>query len=127
MIKKYLKQQNKNKNMIKNITKNKILAKNKRFLNTEFQKFMGVMFAKKLNKGLIFVFRKEKLISLHMFFVFYPIDALFLDKKKKVVQLKESFKPFRALISKKPAKYVLELPEGTIKKSKTAVGDRIGF
>ena len=113
--------------MIKNITKNKILAKNKRFLNTEFQKFMGVMFAKKLNKGLIFVFRKEKLISLHMFFVFYPIDALFLDKKKKVVQLKESFKPFRALISKKPAKYVLELPEGTIKKSKTAVGDRIGF
>ena len=83
------------------------------------------MFSKQ--KTLIFVFNKEKIISLHMFFVFYPIDVLFLNKNKKVVQLKENFKPFRIMIAKKPAKYIIELPDKTIKKTNTKLGDTISF
>lgn len=34
-------------------------------------------------KTLIFVNKKEMPVSIHMFFVFYPIDVAWLDKKKK--------------------------------------------
>lgn len=112
--------------MLKNITKNKILAKEAKICKTPFPKALGLMFSKK-SKALIFIFSKEKIISLHMFFVFFPIDVLFLNKNKKVVEIKENFKPFRIMIAKKPAKYVIELPNKTIKKTKTGIGDTISF
>jgi len=62
-----------------------------------------------------------------MFFVFYPIDVLFLNENKKVVQLKENFKPFRIMMAKKPAKYIIELPDGIIRKTNTKLGDTISF
>ena len=77
--------------------------------------------------ALIFRFDEEKIISLHMFFVFYPIDVLFLDKSRIVVDKKENFRPFAFYKSKKKAMYAVELPNGVIKKSKTCLGDKIGF
>jgi len=50
-----------------------------------------------------------------------------MDKNKRVVQLRENFRPFRMIIAKKPAKYMIELANGTIKKSKTLVNDKISF
>lgn len=69
----------------------------------------GLMFSKKRN--LIFVFDEEKRISLHMFFVFFPIDVLFLDKNKRIVEIKRKFMPFTFYQSKKKAKYVVEIAE----------------
>ncbi len=75
------------------------------------------MFSKKLkDSALLFVFPKETKISLHMFFVFYPIDVAFLNENMEVVDLKQNFKPFTIYTSKKPAKYVLEMPLGSINK-----------
>lgn len=85
------------------------------------------MFSKKANKALIFIFKKERRISLHSFFVFYPIDILFLDSKKKVVEIKENFLPFNIYIPKKKSKFIIELPAGTIKKSGTKIRDTITF
>ena len=62
-----------------------------------------------------------------MFFVFYPIDVLFLDKNKKVVEVKENFRPFEFYTPKNKAKYVIELEKNTIKSSKTKVGNKINF
>ena len=76
----------------------------------------------------VFVFNEEKYISLHMLLVFYPIDIIFLDKNKKVVDLKHKAKPFELHIrSKHTAKYVIELQEGIINKTRTALGDLIEF
>ena len=84
------------------------------------------MFSRK-NKTLLFVFNKEKIISLHMFLVFYPIDVLFLNKNKKIVEIKQNFKPFTFHTPQNKAKYVIELPNGTVKRTKTEVGDTIRF
>ena len=62
-----------------------------------------------------------------MFFVFYPIDVLFLDKNKVVVDKKENFKPFAFYNSKRKAMYEIELPNGTIRKTKTNIGDKIKY
>tara|TARA_B100000315_G_C14484955_1_gene544732 strand:- start:463 stop:726 length:264 start_codon:yes stop_codon:yes gene_type:complete len=84
------------------------------------------MFTKKLtDKALIFTFNKEKKHSLHMFFVFYPIDVLWLDSKKQVVDLKENFKPFSIATPKNPATFIIELPQNTINTTKTELGDTI--
>ena len=112
--------------MLKNKRNNKTLSQNSEICKNNFSKALGLMFSRK-PKTLIFVFNKEKIISLHMFFVFYPIDVLFLNKNKKIVQLKENFKPFRIIIPKKPAKYIIELPNNTIKKTNTKVGDILNF
>lgn len=112
--------------MLKNITKNRILAKKSKFCKNIFSKAMGLMFSKK-NKALIFIFNKEKIILLHMFFVFHPIDVLFLNKNKKVVEIKEKFKPFTFYTSKNKAKYIIELPYTTIKRTNTKIGDTISF
>ena len=115
------------KMFIKNLTKNKIIATNFKLCDDNFSKFVGLMFSRKQNKALIFKFNKEKIIHLHMLFVFYPIDVLFLDKNKIVVDKKENFNPFTFYKSKKKAMHAIELSNGTIKRTKTGTGDRIRF
>jgi len=110
---------------IKNTTKKILLAKNAKVCKNIFSKSLGLMFSKP--RSLIFIFKKEKIIPLHMFFVFYPIDVLFLNKNKIVIEIKENFMPFTFHIPKKKAKYVIEIPKGTIKKSKTKIKDKIEF
>ncbi len=114
--------------MIKNLTKKTILATKVRHCHSVFSKLKGLMFAKPLkDTALIFHFKKEKIISLHMFLVFYPIDVLWLDKNRQVVQLKEHFRPFHVIIAEKPAQYIVELPDSAITKSKTRAGDIVDF
>ena len=113
--------------LIKNLTKKTLMIRNSKICGSALSKFIGLMFSVKQNKALIFRFNDERIISLHMFFVFYPIDVLFLDKNKIVVDKKEKFRPFSFYSSKKKAMYAVELPSGTIKKSKTKIGDKIKF
>lgn len=111
--------------MIKNKTKKTIIAKDYKICNDIISKAFGLMFSKP--KPLILIFKREKIIPLHMLFVFYPIDVLFLDKEKRVVEIKENLKPFSFYTPKKKAMYAVELPSGSIKSSKTKFGDFILF
>ncbi len=86
-------------------------------------KTIGLMFSKK--KIIVLEFKKEKIIPLHMFFVFYPIDVLFLDKNKKIIEIKRNFKPFTLYTSKNKAKYVVEMPKQEKIRFKT--GDSVTF
>jgi uncharacterized membrane protein (UPF0127 family) len=72
---------------LKNTTKKTLIAKNAKVCKSIFSKTFGLMFSKK--KLLIFIFNKEKIIPLHMFFVFYPIEVSFLNKNKIVVEIKD--------------------------------------
>ena len=112
---------------IKNLTRKKVLSDDFSLCSDSFSKFIGLMFSQNKNKTLIFRFKNERFVDLHMFFVFYPIDVLFVDKNKIVVDKKENFKPFRFYKSKKKAMYAIELKEGIIKETKTKIGDKIEF
>jgi len=111
---------------IKNKTKKAIIATNARVCNSILSRAVGLMFSLK-PRSLIFIFEKEKTIPLHMFFVFFPIDIVFLNKNKIVVELKEIFKPFTIYAPKEKAMYIIELPKNTIKKAKIGLGDEIEF
>jgi uncharacterized protein len=112
--------------IIKNATKKDVIAEDAVVCSNIFSQGLGLMFSFKI-KSLVFTLKKEKITPLHMFFVFYPIDVLFLDKEKVVVDVKENFRPFSFYTPKHKSMYVIELPEGTIKKTKTWVWDKIDF
>ena len=55
---------------------------------------------------LVLPFESRALI--HSFFVFFPFKAIFLNSKKKIVDVKK-IRPFTIYKPRKPAKYVVEL------------------
>lgn len=115
--------------MITNNSNKKIIAREMVFCKSILSKTKGLMFSSGLeDKGLVFVFDREKRWSIHMFFVFFPIDVLWLDKDKKVVDLRENVRPFCTCVRpKKKAKYIVELPAGSIDSAKVKPGGKISF
>jgi len=100
----------------------KTIIKKIKHASTTWQRTKGLMFEdkNKFDYALIFDFPRESKIgtSLHMIFVFFPIDVLFLDKNKKVVD-KVTLPPFQPNYTpKKAAKYVIEMPAGKAKSVK---------
>lgn len=107
--------------MIKNKTKNILLSKHHFDCKSIASKARGLMFSKP--KTLVFYFSKPEKVSLHMWFVFFKIDVLFLDESFKIVDIKKKFKPFSFYTTPKKVSYVIEFPLGKIKNSE--VGDMI--
>jgi uncharacterized membrane protein (UPF0127 family) len=62
--------------------------------------------------------------SIHMFFMRFPIDAVFLDRDLRVLRVASDLKPWR-LASKRGAKAVLELPAGRCARASVSEGDRL--
>ncbi|MFA6269105.1 MAG: DUF192 domain-containing protein [archaeon] len=107
----------------------KILMKNVKFASNTLERTRGLMFEdkKNFNYALIFDFPVESKIgtSLHMLFVFFPIDVLFLNKQKIVVD-KTTLDPFIPNYTPKyAAKYVIEMPKG--KASTVKLGQKVNW
>lgn len=114
--------------MLINSSKKKRLASHILHCRSVSAKAKGLMFSRKIrDKALIFHFNKESLNPIHMLFVFQVIDVLYLDKKKKVIEIVESFRPWHFYDPKKKALYMIELPENTIKNTGTDLGDIISW
>jgi uncharacterized protein len=64
--------------------------------------------------------------SIHMFFMRFTIDVAFLDKDYRVLWCK-TMKPWRMSPWVAGAKGVLEMPEGTLHRTGTRVGDHLAF
>jgi len=92
---------------------------NAELCDTPFSRFRGLMFSKR--KTLFFVFDKEQVVPLHMWFVFYRIDVIYLNEDAVVVEIKQDLKPFTFYTSKYKCKYIIETPH----KLMVEVGDQI--
>ena len=58
-----------------------------------------------------------------MVFVFFSIDLVYLDSEKRVVDIRR-LKPLIGLAcSRKPARYAIEMPAGSVEKVSLKVGD----
>lgn len=63
--------------------------------------------------------------SIHTFFMGFPIDVLFVSPVGTIVGLAEKVAPHRIGPIVRQAKFVLELPAGTIERTATQPGDRV--
>jgi|SRR3989338_8774582 len=98
---------------------------NVKLCDTFLKKFKGLMFSFK-PRNLLFILNKESKLnsSIHMMFVFFPIDVFWLDKDMKVIDFKLNVKPFTFGHSPKAAaKYILETPVRELKELK--LNDRL--
>ena len=67
----------------------------------------------------------ERSPSIHMFFMRYPIDAVFVDSEGIVVKVVPNLKPWRVVWWARGAKDCLELPAGAAAAAEIHVGDRL--
>jgi uncharacterized membrane protein (UPF0127 family) len=63
--------------------------------------------------------------SIHMFFMRFPIDAIFIDERLQVTRVCEDVKPWRIARGGKHAHSVLELPPGKAAFFNIRVGDKL--
>ena len=86
-----------------------------------FERAKGLMFRKHFNGIMILALPRKTRVnaSIHTFFMNFPIDVLFLDEEKRVVDKALNIKPWTINVTpKKSAKYVVELPAGRAEKVK---------
>jgi uncharacterized membrane protein (UPF0127 family) len=108
---------------IVNTTRDTVIADSARRTANFFERGKGLMLADPLPAGGGLVI--DPCNSVHMFFMRYPLDIIFLDKAGKVVFMYHGIKPWRMGRVVRGAKLAIELPEGAIGKSGTQLGDAL--
>lgn len=63
--------------------------------------------------------------SIHMFFMKFPIDVIFLDKNERIIHLIENMKPWAISKIVARAACVIEMPAGSLKKKDLKMNDII--
>ena len=105
-----------------NATKKTTLADSFEECRTWWEQTKGMMFRKKV-VPLVFVFRKEQTVRLHSWFCPGSMDLIFLDENWWVIEILSEWKPRSSYYSSKKGMFLLELPAGTIARSRTDIGD----
>lgn len=63
--------------------------------------------------------------GVHMWFMRFPIDVIYVDARDQVVDVDECLRPWRIGRPRPRARYVVEVPAGTVRTTGTAPGDRL--
>jgi uncharacterized protein len=77
--------------------------------------------------GMLFEGSWLPLMWMHMFFMRFAIDIVFLDKGGRVLRINPSLKPWRLSSMVFGARRALELEAGAAARSGTRVGDQLDF
>lgn len=67
----------------------------------------------------------ERSPSIHMFFMRYAVDAVFVDGDDRVVRVVERLGPWRIVAWVRGARDCIELPAGSVRGSATVAGDQL--
>jgi uncharacterized protein len=86
-------------------------------------RFMGLMGRAALPEGHALYIRPCN--SIHMFFMRFAIDAVFVDADGKILCLYPSLRPWRLTRIVRKAKACIELPAGTAASASLQVGDSV--
>ena len=105
----------------------KVLAGKVELADTFWRRFRGLMFRHKFPRGSAVLFKLSKpgRYGIHMFFVRFPIDLLYLDSRFVVVEFRAGLKPWRTHKPKADVNYLVELPAGTLSRLKVKIGHKI--
>jgi len=108
-----------------NTTKNTVLGERIGVAETSISRMVGLLGKQHLEPGTgLLIFPSQ---AIHTVAMRFPIDVLFVDRKWKVVHARPSMVPYRMTGIHWKARCVIELPEGTIAKTSTEVGDQLSI
>jgi len=108
--------------LVYNLSKGREVAR-VRVAKSFFSRAIGLMLRRDMDKGLLIEFPEwQKRPRLHSFFMFFPIELVFVDERHEVVE-KAVLRPWGVYKPVHESRYVLELEEG----KNAELGDRLDF
>ena len=110
---------------IVNVTQDRVLADKVQEAYNWKQRLKGLLGQAELKPGEALFIRPCS--SIHSLFMRFRFDAVFIDKKGKVLHLIQAMKPWRISKIVFGAWGVLELPEGVLSETNTVEGDCLVF
>jgi len=101
--------------------------------DTFAKRMIGLMFRDKLPKGscMLFIFENEGREGIWMRNMHFPIDVVWLDGNKAVVDIKEGLRPCRSFFNcrthypREAAKYIIEFNQGTVSAEGIRAGSKL--
>ena len=109
---------------VSNVTKNRELADRADIAESSVQRRTGLLKHTSLEPGEgLWIVPCE---GVHTFGMKFPIDVVFLSKKKKILKIRSNMVRSRISVSLL-AHSVLELPAGTLEQTGTVTGDQLEF
>ena len=111
--------------MLFNITRSTVLAQGLRIADTFHKRFRGLMLQKEHSQGEALLIVPCK--SVHMFFMRFSLDVVFVDAQWRVVGLEENLCPWKVSRMYPRAHMAIELPAGTLKNTGTQLGDTLAL
>ncbi|HAF11343.1 MAG TPA: DUF192 domain-containing protein [Chloroflexi bacterium] len=102
-----------------------MLATDCRIADSFLSRGIGLLFHSRLAEGE--ALRITKTSNITMFFMRFPIDAIFLDRRGTVVRAASDLRPWVLSIAARGAAEVVELRAGMIAESGTQAGDDLVF
>jgi uncharacterized protein len=110
--------------LVRNETRNRILAESVDVADSSAKRQKGLLGRDSLPTGQgLWIVPCE---SVHTFGMRFPIDVLYLDRKKRVRKTRQTMVPWRVSMCLL-AHSVLELPAGVIEQTGTKRGDQLDF
>lgn len=106
-----------------NTTRSAVLAARAGFANSMFSRAIGLMGQDRLPEdgGLVI----DPCTSIHMFFMRFAIDALYVAEDGTVLRVVPHLRPWRLGPIVLRSRYVVELPAGAAERSGTQPGDQL--
>ena len=96
---------------------------------TEYETQTGLMYRHMMesHQAMLFIFKKEQPRSFYMKNTEFPLDIIYINKKKEIVRIQKNAKPFddKSLPSSLPVLYVLEINGGLSDSCGINLGDSI--
>jgi uncharacterized membrane protein (UPF0127 family) len=109
---------------VSNLTRNTVLATSMEVANSASKRNKGLLGREYLSPGEGLWIRPCE--AVHTFWMRFPIDLVYLDRKNRIRKLTSDVPPWR-LSGCLWARSVIELPAGTIRRTQTQLGDTFEF
>ena len=108
---------------VANLTRGQTLVSSGRVADTFFTSLRGLIGHKPLTEGEGLLIVPSN--SIHTQFMGFPIDVLYVDKGLRVVAMDQAMVPWRFGRIHRGARFVVELPAGTLAATGTQPGDQL--
>lgn len=108
-----------------NHTQNSLIADQVRIADNFLSRLVGLLDRKEIQAGEALIITNCQ--QIHMFFMKFSIDVIFIDQRNIVVGLVENIAPFAMSPIFFQAHRSIELPPGAIAQTRTSLGDAIQF
>ncbi|HOG48429.1 MAG TPA: DUF192 domain-containing protein [Anaerolineae bacterium] len=111
--------------LIRNLTQATVVAEGADLADGMFTRLRGLIGRRTLAPGQGLVI--SPCSSIHTCFMGFPIDVLFVDRAHRVVKAVPAVPAWRIGPVGPGARYVVELPAGSLAASRTTVGDELAW